>query len=130
MFTLKQLKDAHSKVKTGADFPLYIKEIKALGLISYEFMVSDGSIIYHGEQDFKISSAPIYEMLSINPESSSELIQRSISIHQQGKTDLITFCNEAAEAGVEKWVIDTEHMVCTYYDAKGVTLVAEPIPSA
>ena len=33
MFTLEQIKLAHSKVKSGADFPAYIKELKALGVI-------------------------------------------------------------------------------------------------
>ncbi len=28
MFTVEQIKAAHSKVKSGADFPSYIKEIK------------------------------------------------------------------------------------------------------
>jgi uncharacterized protein YbcV (DUF1398 family) len=31
MFTLEQIKQAHSKVKSGADFPKYIQEIKILG---------------------------------------------------------------------------------------------------
>lgn len=129
MFTLKQLNDAHSKVKTGADFANYVKEIKALGLKSYEFIVSDGSIVYHGDLEQKIISGPIYETLSINPNSSSEKLQLSISIHQQGKTDFTTFCKQAAEAGVEKWVIDTKQMVCSYFDLKGKSLIAESIQS-
>ena len=32
MFTVEQIKAAHSKVKSGADFPSYIKEIKSLGV--------------------------------------------------------------------------------------------------
>ena len=43
MFTVQQMKAAHAKVKTGADFPGYVKEIKQLGLIHYDFMVKDGS---------------------------------------------------------------------------------------
>ena len=31
MFTAEQIKAAHSKVQSGADFPAYIKAIKALG---------------------------------------------------------------------------------------------------
>ena len=48
MFTAEQIKAAHSKVKSGADFPGYIKEIKALGVTHYEAYVSDGHIDYHG----------------------------------------------------------------------------------
>lgn len=32
MFTIQQIKDAHSKVKSGADFPAYIQDIKKLGV--------------------------------------------------------------------------------------------------
>ena len=39
MFTAEQIKAAHSKVKSGADFPGYIKEIKALGVTHYEAYV-------------------------------------------------------------------------------------------
>ena len=38
MFTVNQIKEAHSKVKSGADFPAYIQDIKKLGVYSrYEF---------------------------------------------------------------------------------------------
>lgn len=36
MFTAEQIKTAHRKVKSGADFPAYIKEIKVLGVTHYE----------------------------------------------------------------------------------------------
>ena len=32
MFTAEEVKTAHSKVKSGADFPAYIQEIKKWGL--------------------------------------------------------------------------------------------------
>ena len=47
MFTAEQIKAAHSKVKSGADFPSYIQEIKALGVTHYEAYVTDGHIDYH-----------------------------------------------------------------------------------
>jgi Protein of unknown function (DUF1398) len=35
MFKVEQIKAAHGKVKSGADFPSYIREIKVLGVTSY-----------------------------------------------------------------------------------------------
>ena len=35
MFTVSQIKEAHSKVKSGADFPKYIQEIKGFGVIGF-----------------------------------------------------------------------------------------------
>ena len=36
MFTIAQIEAAHDKIKSGAGFPSYIKEIKKLGIISFE----------------------------------------------------------------------------------------------
>lgn len=130
MFTIQQLKAAHAKVKTGADFPSYIQEIKALGLVSYEFIVKDGSTVYYGANNYRIASPPSYEPLIINTTTSADDLKHTITIHQQGQTDFITFCNQAANAGVEKWVIDTVAMLCTYCDPGGNVMVAEPIPQA
>jgi hypothetical protein len=32
MFTIAQIKKAHSKVKSGEDFPVYIQDLIALGV--------------------------------------------------------------------------------------------------
>jgi uncharacterized protein YbcV (DUF1398 family) len=128
MFTEQQIKEAHGRVKTGADFPTYIQEIKQLGLTRYEYLVNDGATVYYGENGYEVRSAARYAPLLIGPVSSVSALRHTITIHQQGKTDFLTFCMQAANAGVEKWVIDTRKMMCTYYDLKGNEMVAEPIP--
>lgn len=129
MFTLEQVKAAHAKVRSGADFPKYIQEIKTLGLRRYEFLVSNGETVYYGDAATKIASQPMYAPLAIAETPSAADLRHTIAIHQQGQTDFMTFCVQAAAAGVEKWVIDTEKMVCTYVDANGGTMVEEPIPA-
>jgi len=128
MFTEQQIKDAHSKVKTGADFPRYVQEIKKLGLVTYEYLVTDGTTVYYGKNSYEVRSAAKYLPLSIAAVSSAAALKHNISIHQQGQTDFLTFCRQAADAGVEKWVIDTKKMLCTYYDLQGNEMIAEPIP--
>ncbi|HEY4325241.1 MAG TPA: DUF1398 family protein [Mucilaginibacter sp.] len=128
MFTEQQIKDAHSRVKTGADFPRYIQEIKKLGLVTYEYLVIDGITVYRGENNYEVRSAAKYNPLTIADTSSAPALRHTIAIHQRGQTDFMTFCNQAANAGVEKWVIDTKKMLCTYYDKRGNNMVAEPIP--
>jgi uncharacterized protein YbcV (DUF1398 family) len=128
MFTEQQIKEAHSRVKTGADFPRYIQDIKKLGLVTYEYLVEDGTTVYHGENSYEVRSASRYSPLIITDTSSAATLRHTISIHQQGQTDFMTFCHQAADAGVEKWVIDTKKMLCTYYDKQGNNMVAEPIP--
>lgn len=128
MFTLQQIKAAHAKVKTGADFPAYVKEIKDLGLQYYEFFVSDGRTVYHGDDDFTVTGPSIYQEKKIAADASPESVRQIISEHQQGKSDFLTFCELVARAGVEKWVVDGQTMLCSYYDLQGNTIVAEPIP--
>ncbi len=130
MFTEQQLKEAHAKVRTGADFPAYVQEIKALGLETYEYLVADGTTVYYGSNDHVVRSAAMYAPLKINAQSSAEQVRYAIAIHQQGQTDFMTFCQQVADAGVEKWAIDTRTMLCTYYDIQGNSLVAEPIPES
>jgi len=45
MFTLEQIKVAHAKVKSGADFPAYILELKLIGLLSHTQFVTDGQTV-------------------------------------------------------------------------------------
>lgn len=128
MFTIEQIKDAHSKVKSGADFPSYIQAIKKLGVKNYETFVSDGSTVYFGENEFKASSPAKYEELEIAENSNAAQFKSDLKSHQQGNTDYTTFCNECAKSGIEKWVVDTEKMTCTYYDKVGNEILVEVIP--
>ena len=128
MFTLQQMKAAHAKVKSGADFPAYVHEIKQLGLLHYDFQVQNGQTDYHGTNGFQISSAPIYAEKTISTKASAAKVSQIITEHQQGKTDFLTFCQQVADAGVAKWVVDTQALLCTYYDLQGNTLLTEPIP--
>ena|ERR1700712_3178555 len=130
MFTIEQIRQAHANVKTGADFPAYIQEIKKFGVQSYEHFVSDGHIIYFGLSGFMLSAPPKWQPVSIATNGQPEKLAYEIKIHQQGKTDYPQFCRLAAEAGVEKWVVDMKKMMCTYYDQTGQEMVAEPIPAA
>ncbi|MFM6975791.1 MAG: DUF1398 domain-containing protein [Sphingobacteriaceae bacterium] len=128
-FSLNQIQSAHAKVKSGADFPRYIQNLIQLGLKSYETFVSDGHSVYFGEADFTLRSDSKYPSLSISDQSDSEKFKHYLKIHQLGETDYRTFCNHAAECGVEKWIIDTTAMTCVYYDKAGNELIKETIPA-
>ncbi|HEY9001604.1 MAG TPA: DUF1398 family protein [Mucilaginibacter sp.] len=128
MFTVEQIKAVHSKVKSGADFPDYVQEIKALGLIRYEYIVSDGRTIYYGDNNFITEAPQIYPEKRINPISSASTIEHVIREHQQGKSDFLTFCQLAADAGVHHWEVNTQTMLCTYFDNDDKSMLAEPIP--
>lgn len=128
MFTLQQIKTAHSKVKSGADFPSYIKEIAALGVTNYETFVANGHTDYFDGDGRKITSAPKYETLDIAEISNIEQFQSDLKSHQLGKTDYPAFCMDAGKSGVEKWAVCMEKKTCTYYNKAGNELLVEQIP--
>jgi uncharacterized protein YbcV (DUF1398 family) len=130
MFTLEQIRQAHSSVKTGADFPAYIQEMKLLGIRSYEHFVADGHIIYKGHADFTLTAPAKWESVPVALHAQEEKLRHDIKIHQAGLTDYPTFCRQSADSGVKKWVVDMQKMMCTYYDLSGREMVAEPIPEA
>ncbi|MEJ8819314.1 DUF1398 domain-containing protein [Lacibacter sp. H407] len=129
MFTLEQIKTAHSKVKSGADFPAYINDIKQLGVTGYETFVTDGHTDYYGTNDFKISTVARYNTLAISENPNPEQFQLDLKAHQQGKTDYPTFCNDCAASGIEKWTVRMDKMTCTYYDRAGKEILTEVIPA-
>jgi uncharacterized protein YbcV (DUF1398 family) len=128
-FTLEQILTAHSKVKSGADFPNYIKEIKQHGVFAYEHYVTDGHINYQGEDDFSLSSAPKWTKREVALEINAEKLINDLKVHQAGNSDYHTFCKQAIEAGVEKWKVDLIAMTCTYYSANDRQMLLEIIPA-
>lgn len=128
MFTLDQIKTAHAKVKSGADFPGYVQELKALGVVAYDNYVSDGNTLYYGTGDFQLTGTAKYPPMEVADIGSVEKLNHAISVHQQGQADYMTFCRQAAEAGVEKWTVHMVRLTCMYYDKAGNELVTEEIP--
>ncbi|HEY4194015.1 MAG TPA: DUF1398 family protein [Mucilaginibacter sp.] len=128
MFTVQQIKAAHQKVKSGADFPRYVQEIKALGLVRYEYLVADGRTIYYGTNNYSVEAPAIYPQKVINPLASPAAIEHHIREHQQGKSDFSTFCQQAADAGVHHWEVNAQTMFCNYLDSNNQLMLAEPIP--
>jgi uncharacterized protein YbcV (DUF1398 family) len=129
-FTIDQIKAAHTKVKSGADFPEYIKSLIALGVNSYDTYVSDGHARYAGKDNYIVTSEPKYAVMQIAEKNDPEKFAGYLKQHQQGGTDYPTFCRHSAETGIEKWTVDTLAMTCTYYDKSRKVILTEKIPGA
>lgn len=128
MFTLEQIKSAHEKVKSGADFPYYIKEIKKLGVTHYEAYVHDGHVDYHGLNNYIVKAPEKYEVTPVSDEVKIDQFKSELLAHQQGKTDYLTFITMCAETGIEKWEICLNKMTCTYFNKTGKEVLIEQIP--
>jgi uncharacterized protein YbcV (DUF1398 family) len=128
MFSIEQIKKAHSKVKSGADFPSYIHELKSLGIMSYVNYVNDGTTQYFGPNNYSITGSPKYPLMEISPDGSEHELSHALAVHQAGGTDYLTFCKQAANFGVEKWIVDLNKMTCIYLERSGRPLISEKIP--
>jgi uncharacterized protein YbcV (DUF1398 family) len=128
MFTLQQIQQAHSKVKSGADFPAYIADLKAMGVSFYETYVSDGHTDYYGADEYKTSTEPKYDLIAIAPQLNLQQFKADLKLHQQGSSDYPTFISHCAQHGIEKWAMDLQKMTCTYFDTEGNEVLAEQVP--
>lgn len=128
MFTVEQIKTAHARVKSGADFPTYIQDIKKLGVIRFETFVVDNHTDYYGANNYKTSSDPLPDFLPIATSSHVDQFKQDLKRHQSGETDYPAFLRDCAASGVEKWIVDLHAMTCTYYDLAGKEVVEEQIP--
>lgn len=128
MFTADQIKLAHSKVKSGADFPAYIREIKSMGVTHYETFVTDGHIDYHGVNDYTTTVPAKYKAMTIADCPKTDAFKASLLAHQKGETDYLTFIKMCAETGIKRWEINMNKMTCTYYDKADIEVLTEQIP--
>lgn len=128
MFTVAQIEKAHQKVKSGADFPKYIREIKEMGVLGFETWVTDSHTEYFGANNYKALSQQQYNDLAISEITNKEQFVIQLKAHQQGQTDYNTFCKNCAENGIEKWVVDLVKMTCIYYDKAEQEILIEQIP--
>ncbi len=129
MFTLQDIKDAHAKVQSGADFPRYIQDLIDLGVRSYTTWVADGHADYYRDDTPSMHSDPKYAQLTISDTVDRESFLHDLTLHQQWGTDYMTFCRDAAKAGVATRVIDMQAMTCTYYDSHDTIVLVETIPT-
>lgn len=127
MLSLEDIQMAQAKVKSGANFPAYIQDLIKLGVRGYQTFVSDGQELYFADDGTQLQSPSKYEVLPVAESSNSMLFKQYLKNHQQGQSDYPTFCRQAAETGVEKWVVDTDQMICTYYDKAGGEILMEKI---
>lgn len=127
-FTLDQLNAAEAKVKSGADFPNYMKALIAMGVLRLETFVVDGNTVFHGAGNHAVTAASKYPPLVIAQTYNAHQFQSDLKRHQRGETDFFTFCADCAKTGVNKWIITVAEKTCTYFDLSGQAVLEESIP--
>ena len=128
-FTLEQVHEAHAKVKSGADFPRYVQELKEMGMAGYTIEVSTGKTTYSAIDGTMLATDVTYDALPLNEILNKEQFVERLKLHQQGGTDYPTFCKDCTDNGVAGWLLDFKQMTCTYFDAQGNDVLTEQIPT-
>jgi len=72
----------------------------------------------------------MYGILPIADETNIGEFKQDLEIHQNGETGYYRFCQDCANSGIEKWVVDLDNMTCIYYDKAGAEILIEEIPMA
>jgi uncharacterized protein YbcV (DUF1398 family) len=129
MFSIAQIKEAHSKVKSGADFPAYIQDLIAMGVQGYDIFVTDGHEEYFGADNYRVAATANYDPIVVAPAANKERFIEFLVMHQDGQTNYITFCNHAAQCGIAKWSVNIIEMTCIYFDLSDAAILIEKIPS-
>lgn len=130
MLSLDSIRAAHSRVRSGADFPAYVRDIRELGVASYVFHVDDGRTVYRAIDGSSLEAPARYPIEPIAEKGDAERLARDLRTHQAGGSDFLTACRQFAEAGVSYWIVDAVGLRCTYHDRSGVEMLAEEIPAA
>lgn len=125
-FTLDNINQAH-KTFTGSDFPKLIATFKDMGIVRNIVNIKTGKVSYVHADGREIERLGI-RVEKVADSTATEQFKNRLRLHQAGKTDFLTFCNDTAAAGGEKWIVDIEAMTCTYYTSKNEVLFSEAIP--
>jgi uncharacterized protein YbcV (DUF1398 family) len=128
MFTISEITAADLKVKTYNKYPEYVQELIKVGILGYEAHIEDGNTIYYGHGGYKIQSGPKYHLINVAGAVNLKKFNSSLRAYKLGKTDFLNFCKGCAEAGIHKWLVDTNIMTFVYYDKEGNEVHIEDIP--
>jgi uncharacterized protein YbcV (DUF1398 family) len=106
MFTIEQIKLAYGKMKSDADFPKYIAEIKEIGVVALEMWVKDRRTIFFNLNNFQTMSNTAHETLPLATVTDKDKFVHYLKKHQKEKTDFFTFCQHCAATGIENgtWI--------------------------
>jgi hypothetical protein len=66
-FTEQDIRAAYAKTQTGADFPRLIRDLKTLGITSYDHLLETGSNIFYGRNGHSVILANNGPAVTVSP---------------------------------------------------------------
>lgn len=126
-FSLSAIEQAHQQY-TGVDFPKLFTAFKDMGMTYNTVNIQQGIATYIHPTEQDIITESVKTRFEIKDSADIATVQDVLTRHQQGQTDFPTFCDEMAQAGIYKWLIDINQGTCTYLDLQDHPIISEQIP--
>jgi uncharacterized protein YbcV (DUF1398 family) len=127
MFTIEQINDLHDRLGTMESFAVYVRALKSVGVERFDTYLVDGHSEFFGTDGHMVKSPGAHEKLTVADTSNREAFLEHLKLHSQHKTSYVEMSQGLAESGIEKWTVDTNRMMITYYDKAGHALLIESI---
>lgn len=115
------------KQSEGKPYPVYVKNLKDIGVILYVLTVSNHDRKFFTEEDELLlkGSSPVIKCAD---SFQIDEVRNAVKRTQQGETDYPQFLKEIANAGVHTYIADFNAMQVIYKGKDEDGEYAEPIP--
>ncbi len=128
-FSLTTIKHAQ-QLYTGVEFPILVAAFAELGITQVTINIHTGETTYQHRDGMHLQTPSLKATTPVASTASQVGLTTSLQIHQQGKSDFPTFCEEIAAAGIAYWIIDVSALTCDYYSLIDALILSETIPKA
>ncbi|AFJ47199.1 DUF1398 domain-containing protein [Shimwellia blattae] len=115
------------QVRSNADFPSFITELRRNDISYYIYFVATGNVKIVTTSDTYMSVKTHRGLIKINQAACSRLVRIVSRRHFSGKTTYDQYCKELAKAGVFKWVVDVNEQMRHYWSKDNQLLHSEQI---
>ena len=127
MFTIEQIEELHGRLGNPDTLADYVRSLSALGVTRYDSFVADGHSEYRGHDAYRVISDAAHGELTVAESSDRDAAVDHLRRHAQGETTYLEMSRGLADSGIERWTVDTQTMIMTFYDWSGAVLLDEQI---
>lgn len=112
----------------GEKYPVYVKNLKEIGVKSYEVSVADHLTRVYGNEGDPLDVPGNVPATVCSDTYYEPHLKAALMSNQTGLTSYPQFMNEIAEAGIHHYVADLDNMKVTYYGKNPENKYEEKIP--
>lgn len=128
MIDLEKLESLINGEGNAENFAQLVKGLIELGVVKYDYLVSDGLYRYYDKEGQSIDLTLNAKPHPIMPESNRETLAEAIQAAQKGElANFDAFCQRASLSGVLYWQADLKNKCVNYYGWGDELMQSEPI---